>query len=119
MRPTCTGNASRAFDRSVVVSRFRHFQGESDQQHTIAPLPIIFFSCRAKKLSFTIPSVMARPKKPDNQRLVLQALRISPIAKQRLTRLKPDERRKVIAEMRVAAERVIIAMTDSTLQAAT
>lgn len=62
---------------------------------------------------------MARPKKPDNQRLVLQPLRISPVAKQRLSDLEPKERRRVIAEMRRAAEMVIIAMTDSSLQAAT
>lgn len=61
---------------------------------------------------------MARPKIPENQRLVLQPLRISPVAKKRLSALPSPKRRAVIAEMRKAAEMVIIAMTDNGLHAA-
>jgi predicted DNA-binding protein len=58
---------------------------------------------------------MPRPKLTDEKRLVLQPLRISPRAKRRLVALSSEERRAVIAEMRKAAEMVIIAMTDNSL----
>ena len=59
---------------------------------------------------------MARPKKQENERLVLQPLRISPLAKSRLASVTTSEKKQIISEMRKAVERIIIAMTDKTLQ---
>lgn len=58
---------------------------------------------------------MPRPKLKDSERLALQALRISPDAKNRLAALPSDEKKEVIAEMRKAVERIIIAMTHKAL----
>jgi hypothetical protein len=45
----------------------------------------------------------------------LQAIRISPIAYNRLRSLTAAERKPIIAEMRKATEMIIIAMTDKQL----
>jgi hypothetical protein len=58
---------------------------------------------------------MGRPKLKDHQRLALQAVRISPLVKERLAALPSSEKKDVIIEMRKAVERIIIAMTDKTL----
>jgi len=61
---------------------------------------------------------MPRPAKPEHQKLALQAVRISPIAKDLLSSLPTKEKKEVIAEMRKAVENIIIAMTSKELQAA-
>ena len=58
---------------------------------------------------------MARPAKPEDEKLVLQPLRISPLVKGRLNSLTTKDKKRVIAEMRKAVEAVIISMTDKEL----
>ena len=54
---------------------------------------------------------MPRLSKPDNEKLVLHSLRISPLARERLAALPIKKKKAVIAEVRKAVERTIIAMT--------
>jgi hypothetical protein len=61
---------------------------------------------------------MARPKKKDSERLVLQGLRISPDARERLQALPTEQKKAVIAEMRRLSEMAIIAMSSKHLQTA-
>lgn len=60
---------------------------------------------------------MARKKLPDEKRLVLQALRISPDVREILSSLPTAEKKLVIAEARKAVERIVIAMTARDLAA--
>ena len=59
---------------------------------------------------------MPRPKKSEDQKLVIQPLRISPTVKRRLSALPTKDKKRVIAEMRKAVEGVINAMTGNDLQ---
>jgi predicted DNA-binding protein len=58
---------------------------------------------------------MPRPALPDNEKKVVQVIRISPIARQRLESLPTSKKKLVIAAMRQAVELVINSMADSAL----
>lgn len=58
---------------------------------------------------------MPRQPLPDNEKKVLQVIRISPIARRRLEALPTSKKKLVIAAMRQAVELVINSMTDSAL----
>lgn len=62
-------------------------------------------------------TAMARPKLPDNERLVVQALRISPEAKAVLEALPIIQKKQAIATVRKMAERIIISFNTQPLQA--
>lgn len=59
---------------------------------------------------------MPRPSIPIEQKLVPQALRISPSARRRLESLPTRQKKRVLAAMRNAVELVINSMTDNVLQ---
>lgn len=59
---------------------------------------------------------MPRQPLPDNEKKVLQVIRISPIARRRLEALPTSKKKMVIAAMRNAVELVINSMTMNDLE---